>query len=756
MPSASTASPVRDSGPGPNWALWLGGLLVAGVAALALWGPSLAPADPLKENYIVFIGRDFVKPPFAPLLVPGFPLGADEFGRDIYSRLLWAVRPTLTLVLTVAALRLSLGLGAGLVAGWSNHWVGRVLSSATAVALAAPVLFVALFVIAATGQRWGVGAFILGLALTGWADVARLVREQTRLVKGQRYVEAAEALGASEAQILSRHVLPQLLPLVWILLALEASSALLTTAGLGFLGYFVNAVWLPTEHDFAGVRAAGLPELGQLLNFSATTRQPWAALMAGGLVLVTVLGFNLLGAGLRQAFSAEHQRLNWVTRRLAHWSDSLGDRFFLVLAEWQRAAGNGAAIAGLLILIGGGGWWLWRQTNSGTLAANAISVPGGHLWAGARHDAAGTLYAPVRGPAAGEIAWTFTEAGGLFPPAVAADGTLYLVTARDGGSLAALSPAGALLWQTPIPEADYQASDEQVARPALPFFASVPALTAAGEIIVVTGRGDAHAFGPGGALRWSWLNRTPSNLLAQPFVGSDGSFYFATERHIIALTGIGELRWRVNLPTYSYSLPVLRQSPDGRLLSFQDVLLSAADGSRLLTAPLSIDLFIFGADGGTYLRKQSVMEAWEVTETDAQITPRIRLDERGLGLNFGASTDAGVLPDGRAWFMYAAPFGGPGKLIWSDASGQQVEVVNSPRAGSQALAIDQNRVVYLCDMYVVRPVRCSAYRPDGTSVWETDLEAAHGFVVGAALAPDRLYVATSTGALLALGPAAAP
>lgn len=168
---ATVSTKTRTAEPTPsvysrvNWSLWIGLLITGFIIFLALYGPLLAPADPLKENFIViFPGGGFIKPPFAPMQAPGFFLGADEFGRDVFSRLLWAVRPTLTLVLVVASVRLIVGLFLGMLAGWATGRVERWLQRLTGAAVTAPVLFVALAIIALTGQNWGVWAFILGLS----------------------------------------------------------------------------------------------------------------------------------------------------------------------------------------------------------------------------------------------------------------------------------------------------------------------------------------------------------------------------------------------------------------------------------------------------------------------------------------------------------------------------------------------------------------------------------------------------------------
>ena len=306
---------------------------------------------------------EFVKPPFAAFVVPGFPLGTDPLGRDILSQVLWAVRPTLILVLLVAALRLVLGTLIGLTAGWGHGRLSRLLESMTSLALIVPVFLVALCLIAAFSVEMGVWAFILGLCLTGWAETARIVHDQTRLTKIQPFVEAARALGSSDVSIVGRHVLPHIMPVIWILLPFEVSAALLVTAGLGFLGYFVNAIWVPLG-DYTAMRASGQPELGQMLATGATMirQQPWELLVAGVVVFVIVLGFNLLGEGLRLAFDPRRGRrrkgrLGLATERLANWMGDVG---------WQRVATLRASLptiatlGALALLIVGGGIVLWQ------------------------------------------------------------------------------------------------------------------------------------------------------------------------------------------------------------------------------------------------------------------------------------------------------------------------------------------------------------------------------------------------------------
>ncbi|MEZ4682769.1 MAG: ABC transporter permease [Caldilineaceae bacterium] len=422
------------------WSLQIGLLLVTLVLLLAWLGPLLASHDPAAPSYIIWNPRTaaFVKPPFGALTVPGFPLGTDAMGRDILSRLLWAIRPTLILTVLVAAIRLLLALFFGVAAGWSGPRGARLFDSLIAVALAVPVFLVALFTVAALGIQLGIGAFIIGLTLTAWADGARIIGEQTRIVKGQPYMEAARALGASPVELIVRHVMPQIMGLIWMLLAFEISGALLVTAGLGFLGYYVNAVWVPLG-DWSAMRTSGQPELGQMLasGGEVVLQQPLELLVTATVITVIVLGFNLLGEGLRLWTVGEGRRqrrqvMDRVRQRVGSRLPQREHGFASLLRNRLTAV---ASIGVLLLLTVGGALVLW-QAQAQSQPQIAVTVPGGHQWAAARHDAQGTAWTPVRGPTSANQLWTFQEQSGFRGgPVVAADGTIYIAARRRNSML---------------------------------------------------------------------------------------------------------------------------------------------------------------------------------------------------------------------------------------------------------------------------------------------------------------------------------
>ncbi|HUG33356.1 MAG TPA: ABC transporter permease, partial [Anaerolineales bacterium] len=228
-----------------NWALLVGAGLVGFMILLAILGPDIAPQNPMQENYTLTVNGEIRSPPYPAFKTPGYPLGTDRFGRDLLSRILWGVRPTMIMVGSVAAFRLVVGIILGLIIGWAEGRRARRLDSILSSLLSIPVLIVAMIGIYAVDIHNGLPAFIFGLGLTGWAETARMVSEQTRLVKRQTFVEAARALGADDRLILFNHILRQVMSLVWVLLAFEISGTLLVVAELGFLDIFIGGgIWI--------------------------------------------------------------------------------------------------------------------------------------------------------------------------------------------------------------------------------------------------------------------------------------------------------------------------------------------------------------------------------------------------------------------------------------------------------------------------------------------------------------------------------
>ncbi len=716
-----------------NWPLWVG-LILLGLIFLAAWrGPQMAPHDPIKPVYIVQHPETlvFVKPPFRPLQMPGYLLGTDTLGRDTLSRILWAIRPTLVLVLVAAAVRLVLGLLVGVASGWGTGRGARLLESVNTVAVSVPVLFVALCLVAAFGPQWGVWAFILGLCLTGWAESARVFHNQTSLIKTQPYVEAATALGSSGTGAVLKHVLPHVMPTVWIQLPFEISTALLVTASLGFLGYFVNAIWVPLG-DWTAVRVAGRPELGQMLASGASMAQqyPWLLLVAGATVFLLVLAFNLLGEGLRR--EADPQRARRRKGRLGvavEQASGAANEFVLT----RLAVGRGSLVtalgAGALLLLVAGGTVALLRASAIPSAASVIVTPGGHLWAAGRHDPQGTYWADAVGPAQAEIAWTLNVEGGWASgPAIAADGTLYLLT--QDGRLRAVDPAGQALWSVKLPGKPFGA----------------PALNAEGQIYLLDNEGVLYMLGPEADLIWSLQAEPGVASLSSPIVDASGVAYYATERSLIAVGPTGELVWRVGLPTYSYVSPQLTLSPDGQIIFFEDIALDAATGKTVAEASDTVlDRYVVGADGKQYLVAQDNFAVALFTGDQVEIQPQGQIDLLNLSLGQRVPGASGVAPSGRFWVFYQGPFD-HAKLLWTEPDGSTLNVVDYPWAGGtgRLVALGKDGTVYACGSsgrgLAGGILECSSYLVDRPAqAWKLELEPGGRFM-GGALTDGRLYV----------------
>ena len=735
MNNLITETHTNISMPQKNWQVWLGAILVFVIIVTSFLGPTLAPRDPLQENFVVFLNDEtFVKPPFAAFIVPGFPLGSDDFGRDILSRLLWGIKPTLILALVAASLRLIIGAIIGIFSGWTNKKKTTILNMLISLTGTFPVLFIALCVIAATGQKMGIWAFILGLTITGWGDVARLVREQTRVIKSQLYIEASQALGASSAQMLGAHVLPQIMPSVWMMLAFEVSGSLLITAELGVLGYFINAVWIPIG-DWVGLRTSGLPELSQMLG--DLQKQPWGALGAGLLVFITILGFNLLGEGLRLWTSPEIQRRqkSILGLQISEWVD---DRIFSPQASLRRMAPIFFGIAFLVAIVIGGGVYLW-QTQSQEMAQNIPPLPGGHQWVTTFRDSQGTLWSPFESPKDPVITWINHLGDSLSGgPVIDSTGIIY-ITSMDS-RLHAVSPTGDSLWSVNLPNPPV----------------GYPALTGSGLVYIADIKGGITLVRPDlSVIEVVKGISTKSPAITGPLVASDNSVYYATTDYFYALTPDAKLKWKEPLPTYSMTSPIIRLTRDDQYLLFEDFIIRAENGELAVkNTPDPLDRLILGANGRIYRLTQTYIEEVKPEVTENNIPRQIKWDSRALGTSFRYPRNSGVTPDGKIWLH----FGGINefnRIVWLDANGVNLNIFDYPYRGGLSIlaAIDKNNTVILCGSNINLPVDqpgndCRANTiGSSSSIWTLPVD---GNPVGGALIKDRLYIATGSGNLYAI------
>lgn len=254
---------------------WAAVLLLFAYAIAAMFAPALAPLDPAALHL-----QQRLLPPGH-----GFLLGTDELGRDIFSRVLFGARLSLTVAVVVVGCSLALGLVVGSIAGYYGGWRDTVLNVYLMNAfLAMPGILLAIAFVAFLGP--GLRNAILALTLSGWVNYARLVRAQVMSAREREYVEAARSLGASDLRILLRHILPNIIQPVIVQAAIGMAAAVLAEATLSFLGLGVPppaASWGSMLND---ARA-------HLFDAPHTVIAPAAA------VMFCVLAFSFLGDALR-------------------------------------------------------------------------------------------------------------------------------------------------------------------------------------------------------------------------------------------------------------------------------------------------------------------------------------------------------------------------------------------------------------------------------------------------------------------------
>jgi len=251
----------------------IGAALVGCVVVVALAAPALAPYSPVAQ-----IAK--------PLLPPGAThlLGTDEFGRDELSRLVWGTRVSLYVGGLAVLIALGLGATAGVLAGFFGGWVDDVTMRIMDVVLSLPALVLAIAITSVLGPTLTNAMLAIGLVYA--PTFARVARGPTLTVVRVPYIEAARAAGASNLRTIARHVLPNVAAPILVQMTVSFSTAILTEAALSFLG-------LGTQPPTAS--------WGLMLSASRQYMliQPWIAVLPGSAIALTVLGFNLLGDGLR-------------------------------------------------------------------------------------------------------------------------------------------------------------------------------------------------------------------------------------------------------------------------------------------------------------------------------------------------------------------------------------------------------------------------------------------------------------------------
>ncbi|MDR6293164.1 peptide/nickel transport system permease protein [Inquilinus ginsengisoli] len=250
----------------------LGVILLLVIAAIA--APWLTSYDPIAQDMV-----NRLQPPSA-----AHWFGTDEFGRDVFARVVYGARTTIYIILLVTIIVAPIGLLIGACAGYLGGWADEILMRVTDIFLSFPGLVLALGFAAALGP--GITNAIIAIALTAWPPMARLARAEALSLRKADFIAAVRLQGASKTRIITHHILPMCLPSVVVRLTLNMAGIILTAAGLGFLGLGAQPP---------------LPEWGAMVS---TGREfmidcPWVITAPGIAIAVVSLAFNLAGDALR-------------------------------------------------------------------------------------------------------------------------------------------------------------------------------------------------------------------------------------------------------------------------------------------------------------------------------------------------------------------------------------------------------------------------------------------------------------------------
>ena len=282
--------PLQKQAPPQAESLWLDALrrlrqqplsifsaiLVCVLILTAIFGPLLAPYDP---NDIDMANR------FAPPSLE-HPFGTDDFGRDILSRVMVGARVSLMVGIIAVGLSATVGSALGLLAGYMGRLTDEVIMRAMDILFAFPAILLAIAIMAALGR--GVGNAMIAIGIVYIPIFARITRGSVLSVREEVYIEAARSIGSTDGRIMTRHILPNILSPIIVEITLSLSFAILAEAALSFFGLGTQ----PPDPSWGRMLSEGRAYFQQSV---------WLAIFPGLAIMLTVLGFNLLGDGLRDA-----------------------------------------------------------------------------------------------------------------------------------------------------------------------------------------------------------------------------------------------------------------------------------------------------------------------------------------------------------------------------------------------------------------------------------------------------------------------
>jgi glutathione transport system permease protein len=252
------------------------GIFIILLAIIAIFGSSLAPYDPNEPDYDALMS-----PPSA-----AHWAGTDEYGRDIMSRLIDGTQLTLAVSLSAVLIAAIFGTVLGLLSGYYGGWLDRLIMRSSDVLFSFPDLLLAIGIVAILGP--GLSNVVIAVAVFGTPSFARIIRSVTLSAKETLFVEAARSMGAKDGRIIWKHIFPETIPSVIVNVTMKIGGAILAASSLSFLGMGAK----PTEPDWGAMLSMGRDYL---------SIAPHIVYIPGAAIFLTVLAFNLVGDGLRDA-----------------------------------------------------------------------------------------------------------------------------------------------------------------------------------------------------------------------------------------------------------------------------------------------------------------------------------------------------------------------------------------------------------------------------------------------------------------------
>ncbi|MEH7125336.1 nickel transporter permease [Bacillus sp. JJ1773] len=262
----------------------IGGIFVLIVIFCAIFAPLISTHDP----YEMEMGNRLLTP-----MKDGHILGTDQFGRDLFTRLIYGARVSLQVGLISVAIAMVIGVTLGLISGYYGGWVDTIIMRIVDIVLSFPVLLLAIALVAALGP--GIENVILALGFVYWTNYARIVRANVLAIKEEEYIQAAKTIGSSDFRIIFFNILPNCLAPIVVVATLGLGTAIVSEATLSFLGLGIQ----PPESSWGWTLAFGMKFIREA---------PYLSIYPGMAIMITVLGFNLLGDGIRDLTDSKLKR----------------------------------------------------------------------------------------------------------------------------------------------------------------------------------------------------------------------------------------------------------------------------------------------------------------------------------------------------------------------------------------------------------------------------------------------------------------